>query len=336
MTQPPSISVVMTLFNKGDFVEEALGSVLASDFPDFELLVIDDASRDDGPKRVLAFDDPRVRLLPHSTNTGRAAAANRGFEAAKGEFIAILDADDRMLPDRLGKQLRFMRADPDVIACGSAARIMGRGEHRAAWPLTDRECRARLVFEDAFLYGSCMLRRERLDQHRIRCEEGWRTPGMDYLLQLTLARHGRLANLPEALTEYRIHDRNMRSGRDPVQDKLVLQRRVFEHLGIQHSDQELQDHLLLHRMGVGNLDPRSIRRLRAWTKRLIHWNAAAGFADEAMFRETIRAYWDHLFYVLPDLGFWVTWRHFTAWWPWRTAHAAYWAKHLAKRSRPAR
>lgn len=323
----PVVSVLMTLHNKAAHVEEAMASVLASTFADLELLVVDDGSTDDGVQRARAFTDPRIRVLPSAVNTGRAAAANRGFDAARGEFVAILDADDRMRPDRLAKQVEHLRAHPETGACGSAARIIGRGAHVAAWPADDRWCRARLVFEDPMLYGSAMFRRSVLERHGIRCAADWRTPGMDYLFQVALAPHTRFANLPEPLTEYRIHSGNMRAGRDPFADKLILQRRVFAMLGIAHSDQELVDHLLLHRLFQATPDGAAIRRLRAWTRRLIHWNRQAGFADAAAFEATLRGYWDQLFYILPDHDAGAARAHLFGWWPWRAHHAVYAAKH---------
>lgn len=316
----------MTLHNKSAYVEEAVASVLASTFTDLELLVVDDGSTDDGVQRVLAFTDPRIRVLRSAVNTGRAAAANRGFDAARGAFVAILDADDRMRPDRLARQVEHLRTHPETGACGSAARIIGRGAHVAAWPADDPWCRARLVFEDPMLYGSAMFRRSVLERNGIRCDADWRTPGMDYLFQVALAPHTRFANLPEPLTEYRIHDGNMRAGRDPYADKLALQRRVFDLLGITHSEQELADHLLLHRLFSEPPDGAAICRLRRWTKRLIRWNREAGFADGAVFEATLRGYWDRLFYILPDHGAGAAWAHFLAWWPWRPAHAMYAAK----------
>lgn len=321
----------MTLYNKGRFVEEAVASVLASTLTDFELLVVDDASTDDGPERVQRFDDARIRLLRSPVNTGRGAAANRGFAAARGAFVAILDADDRMLPDRLGKQAAFLRNHADVAVCGSAARIVGHGMHTASWPAADRECRARLVFEDPVLYGSAMFRRSVLDQHGIRCDAEWRTPGMDYLIQVAVAPHGRFANLPDALTEYRIHDQNMRSGRDPVADKRLIQQRVFSMLGIPHTEQELQDHLLFHRHITGPLDAAAVKRLRAWSRKLIAWNAETRFADEAVFTTTVRGYWDQLFFILPERGFATAWAHLVAWRPLRAAHLAYLLKGTVRR-----
>ena len=92
----PRITVLMTYCNEGTYVQEALESVLRSTFTDFELLVVDDASRDDGLAFIRAFADTRLRILESTVNTGRAAEANRGYDAALVEYMATLDADDIM------------------------------------------------------------------------------------------------------------------------------------------------------------------------------------------------------------------------------------------------
>ncbi|HRH38589.1 MAG TPA: glycosyltransferase family 2 protein, partial [Flavobacteriales bacterium] len=161
----PRVTVLTTLYNKGAFVEDAIRSVLASSFADFELLVVDDASTDDGLLRARAFTDPRIRILTSETNTGRADAANRGYDAARGEYIAVLDADDIAAPDRLEKQVAFLDAHPEVGVCGSYAQTFGIRDHIATWPLTDEEARGLLLFQDPLLYGSAIIRRSVLEEH---------------------------------------------------------------------------------------------------------------------------------------------------------------------------
>ena len=88
----PSISVVVPLYNKADYVEEAITSALAAHGVR-EVIVVDDESTDDGPERVARMSDPRIRLI-RQKNQGVSAARNRGIHEARGDFIAFLDADD--------------------------------------------------------------------------------------------------------------------------------------------------------------------------------------------------------------------------------------------------
>jgi glycosyltransferase involved in cell wall biosynthesis len=96
----PRISVVIPLYNKQAYVERAVASVLQSGYPAHDVIVVDDGSTDDGPQRVAAMGDPRVRLI-RQPNGGVAAARNRGISEAGGDYVAFLDADDYWTPEYL-------------------------------------------------------------------------------------------------------------------------------------------------------------------------------------------------------------------------------------------
>jgi glycosyltransferase involved in cell wall biosynthesis len=104
----PRISVVISLYNKQAYVERAVASVLQSAYPAHEVIVIDDGSTDDGPQRVSAMGDPRVRVIKQP-NAGVSAARNRGISEATGGYVAFLDADDYWTPE-------YLPAIADLIA----------------------------------------------------------------------------------------------------------------------------------------------------------------------------------------------------------------------------
>lgn len=103
----PTFSVLIPAYNAGAYIESALASALAQSYEDFEVLVVDDGSTDDTAERVGACSDPRVVYL-HQENQGPAAARNLGIGAARGEFVAFLDADDLWHPQKLEKHLALM------------------------------------------------------------------------------------------------------------------------------------------------------------------------------------------------------------------------------------
>ena len=109
------VSVVVPCFNQRGYLRECIESVLAQDFPDWELIVVDDCSTDGDPAEVLTeIGDRRVRLLRHETNRGLGAARNTGFQAATAPLVLPLDADDALAPTFLSTLVPMLDADPEL------------------------------------------------------------------------------------------------------------------------------------------------------------------------------------------------------------------------------
>ena len=97
------ISVIMPAYNAEKYIADAIKSVLQQTYPHFELIIVDDASQDRTVEIVCSFNDERIKLIRHATNQGPGGARNTAIEAAKGRWMAVLDADDQWLPHRLEK-----------------------------------------------------------------------------------------------------------------------------------------------------------------------------------------------------------------------------------------
>jgi glycosyltransferase involved in cell wall biosynthesis len=116
----PLVSVVVPAYNAAATIRRALDSALAQTYAAFEIIVIDDGSRDETAEIVSSYDSPLLRLIRLASNCGESGAMNAGIEAARGEFIAFLDADDEWLPEKLTKQMAAFGANPDavLVTCG--------------------------------------------------------------------------------------------------------------------------------------------------------------------------------------------------------------------------
>ncbi|MBL7950714.1 MAG: glycosyltransferase family 2 protein [Flavobacteriales bacterium] len=305
----PKVSVLMTLYDKGPFVEAAVRSVLEGTYADIEVLVVDDASTDDGPARVQAIGDPRVRLLRAARNGGRASAANRGYEAARGTYIAVLDADDLAAPERIAEQVAFMDTHPEVGVCGSAARSFGVYDAVSHWPLTDEECRGRMFFSDPVLYGTSMLRCSVLREHGLRSDPSWLLPAEDYLFLLKWAQHTGFANLSSVLTHYRIGEQNQRHGRDPVSDRAAVCRAVFTWFGISAGEEQLRLHLLLYKLSRVPITRADIVALDQWRIGLLRMNAQRGLFPPVHFARELQRLWSGVFHLAADAGVVPAWTH---------------------------
>jgi len=165
----PAVTVVMPLYQKAGSVLAAVRSVLSQRFTDFELLVVDDGSTDNGPAFVAELGDPRLRLL-RQPNQGPGAARNRGLAEAQGALVAFLDADDEWNPDFLQLGVAALAMEPDCAAWVSgrvegpsrrsrAARDRRRGLTRGRWRLSPKVPPRRLKYFVDFCHSSCVVAR---------------------------------------------------------------------------------------------------------------------------------------------------------------------------------
>ena len=110
----PTVSCIITAFNRAHFLKEAIDSVLLQSYRDFELIILDNASTDHTGDIVQQYCDDRIRYIKHQP-LGISAARNLGVQEAKGEFIAFFDDDDIWLPDKLAMQVKMFNALPEEV-----------------------------------------------------------------------------------------------------------------------------------------------------------------------------------------------------------------------------
>ncbi len=202
----PTVSVVLPAFNAEKFVGEAIESILAQTFTDFELIVIDDGSTDSTLGILRSFDDDRVRVISNPENLGIVKTRNIGIAKARGDYIAVQDADDLSLPTRLGKQVVYLETHPEVALLGSARKtLLPNGAVRAHKLRLQKPTFEDLLKRNCFVHGSVMIRKTALEavggyNDLFRFAE-------DYELYLRIAAKYATANLPEPLYVLRRHSR---------------------------------------------------------------------------------------------------------------------------------
>ena len=199
----PLVSVVMPVHNAERYLVEAVGSILEQTHRDLELVVVDDGSTD-GSRAILGeLDDPRIRVLELGRQ-GLTETLRTGCAAARGRYIARMDADDVALPDRLERQVARLGAEPDLAACGGAVVMLderGRCGATVRYPETDAEIRRALPQYNCFAHPAVTFRRDAYE-----ATGGYRTAnGEDYDLWLRLSERYRLANLRDPVLLYRHH-----------------------------------------------------------------------------------------------------------------------------------
>ena len=117
----PELSVIMPVYNAGNYLSETIESILNQTHTDFEFIILNDNSTDNSLAIIQRYmaKDSRIILINKLQNMGPASLRNEGFGIAKGEFIALMDADDIALPTRFQKQITLLKNNPEIGVCGT-------------------------------------------------------------------------------------------------------------------------------------------------------------------------------------------------------------------------
>lgn len=233
----PLISVIMPVYNtKEEFLREAIEAVLKQTYINFEFIILNDGSTNNAQDVILSYKDKRIVYVKHE-NMGVGKTRNRGFELAKGEFIAAVDSDDISLPERFEKQIKFLQENPDVSIVGSWFECFPE--------LKIIKNPADVRFLDV-LYGCCvanptvMFRREDFKKYNLKYTE--MKVSHDYALWAQAVIKLKIRNIQEVLIKYRWHGDNISNDLEAVsRDDPTIRKNMLEFLT---ANEKLQDKIM--------------------------------------------------------------------------------------------
>jgi glycosyltransferase involved in cell wall biosynthesis len=223
MSSSPRVSVIMAVYNEEAFLAEAIESVLAQDFTDFEVIVSDDGSTDRTVEIACEFatrEPERIRVITGEKNQGKPFALNRALAVRRGELIAWLDGDDVMLAGKLQRQVAALQADPDAAGCSHDAEIFDSDSGRALGSFSQvmngaplRSGGIELWFDPTYrmLPSATMIRSALCPaggfEERLKYTNDW-------LFDIEVFRHGRCIAIDDVLVRYRRHGDNFTTRAD--------------------------------------------------------------------------------------------------------------------------
>ena len=186
----PLVSVVLPVYNGEKYMKDAIDSILAQTWHDFEFIIIDDGSRDATWDIIKSYTDPRLVAVKQE-NSGLAATLNRAIGMARGKYIARQDHDDVSRADRLKQQVEFMESHSDCVLLGTRSEIWvdDRNSGRThSHPLNSGEIKIGLLFDNPFVHSSVMFRKDVVERVGGYTEDSARQPPEDYELWSRMAR----------------------------------------------------------------------------------------------------------------------------------------------------
>jgi len=222
VSTPPKVTVVVTCFNLGRYLEEAVDSVFAQTFQDFEVIIVDDGSTDPNTQDLLArWNRPRTEVV-RTENRGLPSARNAGIRRARGDYICALDADDRLDPQWLKQSVSILERDRATTFVSHWFRTFGEEE----WEWTPQRCDLVALLDRNTINGAALVRRQALLETGLFDEE-MREGCEDWDLWINLVERGhRGVILPRFLFHYRRRSDSMSWGMS--ERHLKLFRRLIE------------------------------------------------------------------------------------------------------------
>lgn len=250
---PPTISVLMSVYNSERYLAQAIDSILTQTFSDFEFLIIDDGSSDRSAEILQTYvaQDARICFTSRE-NRGIPRTRNQLLTQARGALVAIMDADDIALPDRFRLQVEFLHQHPEVVCVGGALDWIdekGRLLGHCPMPQTDEELQTLMLGGISLLHHpTAMVRRSALLQ--VGGYDETMIASSDLDLWLRLGEIGKLANLSDTVLRYRLHPHSITHAKQVRQadDALAACQRAWKRRGIQGQFiRQPADHLKQHK-----------------------------------------------------------------------------------------
>jgi glycosyltransferase involved in cell wall biosynthesis len=205
----PAVSVLMTVFNGGRFLDAAIRGIVGQTFRSWEMIIVDDASEDGSLRVAREWEqrDGRIRVIANAVNKGQTACLNQGLSEVRGAWVARQDADDLSHPLRLARQFECVTADPSLVLVGTCGRIVDASNRLAGlldMPLTPEEIRWTAPFLNPFIHTAVLFRAAVVRDEFGGYDESYRI-AQDYDLWTRIAAHHPAANLAARLVCYRHH-----------------------------------------------------------------------------------------------------------------------------------
>ncbi len=278
-TRPPSVSVVMPVYNGGQYLAEAMNSILGQSFRDFEFIIIDDGSTDSSVEMIRSFKDKKIVFHQNQRNIGNYASRNIGIRIARGRYICVMDADDISFPHRLEKQFAYMEAHSDVGICGSFIQLLP-SRITPTFITDDELLKVAFLCNNHCSHPSLIMRKSYLDKFELMYNEAYYYAA-DFDICASGFQHFKVHNLSAILLQYRRHKGQISTAKFAEQQKFADQIRIkqlTENLGFGITEIPVSLHLQLMRREP--IDPIKQIAVHRWINAICDKNRLCHYYEE--------------------------------------------------------
>ena len=283
----PKISVIMPVFNAFPFLSESIQSILNQTFSEFELIILNDKSTDESLQIINNFKaiDNRIVLIDKEQNVGPANLRNEGINIAKGDYIALMDADDIAMPNRFEKQLTFLKNNPEIGLCGTWFTFFDAESKTIKHSVDSDAIKVSFLHSCNIGNPTVMFKKEVLGDLKF---DNDYVPVEDYDLWSRLLAKTKFYNIPESLLNYRQHNTNISKTKVDNVNRSVRRVKINQlaHLEISDSDPKIDSYLNAVSLKK-KLSPEEIIESINASKHLITQNAKINYFNQELFEKHI-------------------------------------------------
>lgn len=284
------VTVILPVYNGERYLREAIDSVLAQTYRDFELWVCNDGSTDGTVDIVDSYIDPRIRRVDNPHNMGLVATLNHAFSMVESPYIARMDDDDLWHPEKLELQMKLLESRPEVGVCGTSIHKFGDVDAIHVFPEESDALKVGLLFYCMMSHPSVVYRRSMLIETGLSYRQDY-FPAEDYKMWVDVLKQSHIFNLQQPLVEYRQHGGQI--CREKKEEQVVLERKLREEqlrlVFPDPTDEELQFHLDRFTSLQPNSD-KEVKRFRSWAKKICSANQKRGYVNPEVLRSELWRY----------------------------------------------
>ena len=249
------ISVLITVYNCEQYLKRAVDSILNQTWSDFEIIIVDDGSTDNSLQIIKGYDDARIKIIAVKENRGVAYARNIGMKQCRSDYIALMDADDISLPNRLEMQYEFLKEHPEIDGVYAKYQHIDVDDKivSEAWPVAYHNykyVKAYMLLNNTVANCGMMFRRQIVERYHLRYDEDWKIAS-DYKFWCDYLKHGKIVGMDNVLWYYRLRNHSLynnsnTSVKEAAEREIKLY--VFQQYGFHFSEEEQE--VLINVFGI--------------------------------------------------------------------------------------
>lgn len=235
------VSILLPVYNAENYIEEAIDSLLKQTYQNIEIIIVDDCSNDGTVEKIKKYSDLRIKYYRNEKNSGIVYSLNKALDISNGVFLARMDADDICMPDRIEKQLEYIKENPGNVLVSCWFEMFGSINATIKYPQKHKKILTYCLIGNPMLHPGYLMHKQKIMENSLRYDEKMKyAEDLDFVIKA--ANIGQVANVPKVLMKYRTHSMQTSSMYNERQFELgmLLRKNLLSNIDVHLNDDEIR------------------------------------------------------------------------------------------------